>query len=154
MVDGVLPLRFSNDFLKRIGIMTPQGGRALLYRLINNPKVSETEKEKYSLLWDVLEGASRGKRTASTSLARLLNIRENHAVDSTIVQDELVFDAAPVGKYPPVIECTGKMGRKFKCRAVANQPGAHYIFLSRGRRWQRLYRSRRQQSSRAGRRHG
>ena len=123
MVDGVLPLRFSNDFLKRIGIMTPQGGRALLYRLINNPKVSETEKEKYSLLWDVLEGASRGKRTASTSLARLLNIRENHAVDSTIVQDELVFDAAPVGKYPPVIECTGKMGRKFKCRAVANQRG-------------------------------
>lgn len=114
---------FRKRLLMTLAPMTVRGAMNYLEQKIADPKTAESDRKKYELLLAGIEAAAHGRMTGKTSVGKLLGIKESAPETSFPVHTEAVYDAAPVGEYPPTIVCKGKAGRPLHCRALVNGRG-------------------------------
>lgn len=127
---GLIPLRFSWGELEPLALLTIDAACDKLERMALSPRLPEWVVKRYSILATSVRDASRDF-PERTSFARALGIQETSPTESTLIDGDRLYPAAPVGRRPASLVVRGRANREMRLHAVANKKGhlAGYVGL-------------------------
>jgi len=116
-------LTVSRRLLDTLSPMTMTGATLFLEERVMDPKKDEEWQDVLEALLHGLSQAGAGHRTSHLSVGKVLGLREKQPKSDNLKPAMSVYDAAPVGEYPPVMTCEGMHGRPVHCRALVSDAG-------------------------------